>query len=74
MGQAIPLYDPTSQKLIYDMIEQQLRLYGEQYKDAMMKAVFIRLYLYYEPQSSLDHEFHNLSDLLISQILNVMDS
>lgn len=76
LGKAIPLCDPLGnrvpKKMIYEMIERQVRLYGEQYQDAVIKGVFIRIY--YEAKDSLTSiAFPKISDM-ISQIINVMDS
>lgn len=55
LGKAIPLCDTlgnrVQKKRIYDMIEQQVRLYGEIYQDALIKGVFINIY--YESKDSL---------------------
>ncbi|XP_050216023.1 DNA polymerase-like [Mercurialis annua] len=63
-GNTIPLYDPLgniiNKKMIYDMIEQLVRLNGEKYNDAKVKGVFIRVH--YESKDSLKPlDFPNIS-------------
>lgn len=78
LGKAIPLCDKLGNRVprstVYDKIEQQVMLYGEQYQDALIQAVFLRIY--YEPkdslkQKSIDHP--NINDMF-RLIINVMDS
>ncbi|XP_050217594.1 DNA polymerase-like [Mercurialis annua] len=64
LGNAIPLYDPLgniiNKKMIYDMIEQLVRLNGEKYNDAEVKGVFIRVY-YKSKDSFKPLDFPNIS-------------
>ncbi|KAL3529529.1 hypothetical protein ACH5RR_008851 [Cinchona calisaya] len=54
------------------MIEQQVRLYGEKYQDAVIKGVFLNIY--YESKDSLKSlDCPNISDM-IGKIIKVMDS
>lgn len=76
LDKSIPLCDPLGtrvpKKMIYDLIERHVKLYGEKYQDAVIKGVFIRIY--YDAKDSLKLiDFPKISDM-ISQILNVMDS
>lgn len=73
LGKSIPLYDTVGnliqKKLIYSIIERNLRLYGEQYKEAVIKGVFIRIY--YDAKDS--HKLKDFTKISDRTILNVMD-
>lgn len=78
LGKAIPLCDHfgnrVPKKKIYEMIEQLVKLYAEQYQDAVIKGVFIRIY--YEQNDSLKLiDFPNeISSDIITHIHHVMES
>lgn len=77
LGKAIPLCDHVGnrlpKRLIYDKIEQLVKLYGEQYQNAQIQGVFIRIYYEKESQKSIDFP-NEISDDILTNIRNVMQS
>lgn len=78
LGKAIPLCDQfgnrVPKKKIYDIINQLVQFYGEQYQDAVMKGVFIRIY-YEQKDSHKLIDFNNeISSAILTNIHNVMES
>lgn len=76
LGKAIPLCDVLGNrlpnKMIYDRIEQLVRLYGERYQEAVITGVFINIF--YESKDPLKSvDFPPVSDM-IGKIIKVMDS
>ncbi|KAF5182439.1 Dna polymerase, partial [Thalictrum thalictroides] len=76
LGNAIPLCDPlglsVNKKMLYDKIDQLVRLNGEKYNDAVVNGVFIRIY--YESKDSLKPlDFPDISyKELMDKICNVI--
>ena len=75
---AIPLCDLSGNRLqkkrIYEIIEQQVRLYGERYQEAVIKGVFMNIY-YESKDSQPSLSFPNISySDMIGDIIKEMDS
>lgn len=78
LDKAIPLCDHLGNRLpkrvIYDKIENVLKLYAELYQDAEIKGVFIRIYYDKDSVKSELLNFPEISDDILINIRNVMES
>ena len=78
LGKAIPLCDQIGnrvpKKKIYEMIEQLVKLYGEQYQDAVIKGIFIRMYYEKKDSPQLIDFPNDISSDILTHIYQVMES
>ncbi|KAJ8419534.1 hypothetical protein Cgig2_028425 [Carnegiea gigantea] len=78
LGKAIPLSDKIGnhvpKKEIYEMIEQLVKLYGEQYQDAVIKGLFIRMYYEKKDSPKLIDFSNDVSSDILTHIYQVMES
>lgn len=81
LGKAIPLYDisgnPISKKAIYFSVERLVRLYAERYQDALIKGIFINIYIQCDKSENVESYLNpipKISNDMFSYINKVMDS